>query len=111
MSATFADQVETDDSGARIIRSIDCTPVFEALVKHEQNEMIGGDRAEEKEDSQAPGAGVDVLNANAIDLFGVQRSEEQQKKSTAELNDKLIEKENRRAEESAGRRRQQVDRH
>ena len=47
VSATFADQVETDDSGARIIHSTDCTPVFEALVEREQNEMVGGGCPEE----------------------------------------------------------------
>ena len=49
--------------------------------------------------------------AQSSKIQGVQRSEEQQARSTEELNNKLIEKESRRAEESAVWSRVRVDRH
>ena len=82
MNSILARGDRVEEGKLRVVQSMDCTPVFEALVERE----------------------------NAVGVCGVQRSEEQQKRSMAELNDKLIEKENRRAEEAAKRQRQQVDR-
>ena len=69
-----------------VIQSMDCTPLMEALVDR-------GTRAQSNK------------------IQGVQRSEEQQVRSTEELNNKLIEKESRRAEDSAAWSKVRVDRH
>ena len=81
------------------VQTMDCTPLMEALVEKETKLDTVARRKRE---------GFGVAEGDA-QIQGVQRSEKQQARSTEELSNRLIEKENRRAEDSAGWSNMRVD--